>query len=382
MPRTSDTSAYPLKTPLESTDRLTGFADALAGKPVRTFDPADILALGLTTDAFKTAVRAQVEAMLRAGAGITLTPSGTGPLRVLDVINSGGGGGGGGGVAIPGVGMLFDFNLTSGAPTLTGGSPPPAAPTLTNLTLVFDFDFGAPAAGAFPTSLASQAGSAGTAACAVGGGAPIIGTVTGARRGVIFDGVDDRLAVTNVLATLIPTNPDNEMIICVIGRASNRDNPGTFFDITRDNQSGAFSLNRYSFTHGGASAETFIGANQLVWRRADGANRADSSLGTSWSLGTTLRMVGRSGPSTDTTNRGMLNGGTKSTSPSRSVTSSGGNWNRLTLGALMADTAQTTWSRFLTGAIERVFGYVATTPGAANDAALDAIEAAMATYYS
>jgi len=285
---------------------------------------------------------------------------------------------------LPSVLWRADFGLAVEAPTLVGGggSSAPAAPTISGLELVFDFDFGALAAGAFPALLASQAGSATSATVAVGQGTPTIGTVTGARRGVLFNGSSDRLAVTNVLATLLPVNPDAEFLVAVVGRVADRTNPGTFFDITRDNQSGAFSLNRYSFTHGGASGETFIGANQLVWRRADGSNRADASLGTGWALDATLRLIGRAGPSGDTINRAMLNSGTKSSSASRSVTASGGNWNRLTLGALMADTAQTTWSRFLNGAIERVFAYRATSAGAANDAALDAVEAAIASYYS
>jgi len=288
-----------------------------------------------------------------------------------------------GALLLPSVLWRADFGLAVETPTLVGGgSSAPAAPTIANLELVFDFDFGALAAGAFPASVASQAGSAASATAAVGQGAPTIGTVTGARRGVLFNGSTDRLAVTNVLATLLPVNPDAELLVAVVGRVADRTNPGTFLDITRENQSGAFSLNRYSFTHGGGTGETFIGANQLVWRRADGSNRSDASLGTAWALDSTLRLVGRAGPPGDTINRAMLNAGAKSSSASRSVTASTGNWNRLTLGALMADTAQTTWSRYLNGAIERVFAYRATSAGAANDSALDAVEAALANYYS
>lgn len=67
---------------------ISGLVSALSGKAASSHTHT----ASETTD-FASAARAQVEAMLTAGSGMTLTPSGSGASRLLALISSGGGGG-------------------------------------------------------------------------------------------------------------------------------------------------------------------------------------------------------------------------------------------------------------------------------------------------
>lgn len=277
-------------------------------------------------------------------------------------------------LALSGVQWNIDVNLSPGAPSLIGAGAAPAMPTIAGATLVFDFDFGSPAAGAFPSTLAPRAGSAATAEVVVGGGAPVIGVVSGARRGAVLNGTSDWLRVNNVLADLLPVNPNPEFIIVMVARRPTAGVNAFFLDISRANQSGAASLNRYSF---------FANATNVVaWRRADGANLNDANSTAVATADANLRIVGRASLNGDQINRVMVNGGAKASSAARSVTASAGAWSRLALGARMINPDGVTMSDFSACSIERLAAYYCGTANSATDAALDSIEAALAGFYT
>lgn len=276
---------------------------------------------------------------------------------------------------LPAAAWRVDVGFAVAAPSLVGAGAAPDLPALAGMSLVFDIDFGSASAGAFPTQIDSRAGSAATARAVAGGGSPTIVTVTGSRRGAYCDGVDDWINVQNVLASLLPVNPNPEFILGVVGRVPDFTSGKFFADITRGNQSGASTLNRYLLnTSSNASA---------AWQRADGANVSSATISPASSLtaNTTLRMIGRAATNGDNINRGMVNGGAKASSAARSVTSSPGSWQRFAIGAQMINGDGTTMSNFRELTVERVFGYYATTANSATDAALDSIETVLAAYY-
>jgi hypothetical protein len=279
-------------------------------------------------------------------------------------------------LVLPSVLWRADFGLSVENPSLVGVGAAPDLPAISGMSLVFDIDFGGASAGAFPAQVDTRAGTATTARAVAGGGAPTIVTVTGARRGAYCDGVDDWISIQNVLASLLPVNPDPEFVLGVIGRVPDFTSGKFFCDITRGNQSGAATLNRYLLnTSSNASA---------AWQRANGSNVASATIAAASSLAvnTTLRMICRGSLNGDQINRGMVNGGAKASSAARSVTSSGGSWSRMAIGAQMVNTDGTTMSNFRELIVERIFGYYADTPNSATDAALDSVEAALASYYA
>jgi hypothetical protein len=257
--------------------------------------------------------------------------------------------------------------LTAGAGGGGGGSAP-AAPTLAGLTLEWDFDFGAPATGPL-TTLLSQAGVATTAEAAPGAGAaPAIITLGNGRKALDFDGVDDFVTITNGLAVV--NSADNAPHTTVV--VSWRDVAGVTQGIlgaTKATLSGASTVNRY---------ELFYATDSQLGRRADGSNSSDAAMAGAPSLVAPNIYVLSYGGGGAQRVRGMHNGGTKVTSTvDRNVLASPA-FTQWTLGARMVNPNGTTRSNFLDGKVERTFHYA----GAASDADMDAIHAALATYYT
>lgn len=277
-----------------------------------------------------------------------------------------------GALLLPSVLWRADFNLSADAVTLVGAGAGggPAAPTIGGLALLWDFDFGKVAAGAFPTSVPSQAGSETAAAAVIGAGSPTIVTRANGRRALRLNGTDQWVNLTGTLAQLQALNVE-ATIYCVAAPVTVQAVDAAIFDVDRGNQSGALTLNRYALFHAGATS-------QHLWRRADGSNRSDATLATGAVAGTTYRYALRTALGGDNLNRGMVNAGAKASSVARSVTSSANTWQRFKLGAIMRNTNATTMTDFGNFDIERIFAYL----GAASDASLDAIEAAMAAAYT
>jgi hypothetical protein len=249
-----------------------------------------------------------------------------------------------------------------------GGGSAPAAPTLSGLTLAWDFDFGAPATGAL-TTLLTRAGTATTAEVAPGAGAaPAIITLGNGRKALDFDGVDDFAIINNGLAVV--NSADNAPHTMVV--VSWRDVAGVTQGIlgaTKSATSGASTVNRY---------ELFYATDAQLGRRADGSNSSDAAMAGAPSLVAPNIYVLSYGNGGAQRVRGMHNGGTKVTSSvDRNVLASPA-FTQWTLGARMVNANGTTRSNFLDGKVERIFHYA----GAATDADMDAIHAALNAYYT
>jgi hypothetical protein len=251
--------------------------------------------------------------------------------------------------------------LLAGTGTVAGGGGAPAAPTLSGKPLRWDVDFGAPAAGAMGT-VASQAGSDSTMTATPGAGAPNIITMGNGRRAVDLNGSTQWVALNNAMGLLgIADAPFTLVIVAWRDTASLTQGVAT---LHRGTNSNATTI----WQHG----LLWTAANAQVWRRCDGSNNADATMGGAPSVSAPNIYVLRSNLSADTIARGMHNGGTKASSTAKAITATTA-W-AAGLGArFVSNVAQD----FLDGKIERAFLY----DGAATDAEMDTIQSALAAYY-
>jgi hypothetical protein len=263
---------------------------------------------------------------------------------------------------------LSDIVLVGTGTVAGGGGGVPDAPTISGLTLAWDFDFGAPAAGAFPGSLASQAGTDSSAVAVVGGGAPSIITMGNGRRAADFDGVDDWVALTDAL-TVFNSAADAPFTLVAVAWRDTASVTQGIIGATKGVNSGASTVNRYDLF--------WTSANAQLFRRANGTDNADATFSGAPSLVAPNRYVTRGNLSADQIVRGTHNGATKVSSAVKAISNSPAFSGSITVGARMVDGNGTTRSAFLDGKIERLFLYA----GAATDTDLDTIEAALAPYY-
>jgi hypothetical protein len=249
--------------------------------------------------------------------------------------------------------------LTAGTATASA----PAAPSIAGLTLAWDINFGAPAAGAFPAAIVSQAGTETTAQAVVGGGTPSIITMGNGRRAADLNGAGAWIAMQNAVAMF--ATADAPFTLAVVAW---RDTAGVtqgVADLHRGTTSNAGTIWRHNLL--------WTAANGQVWRRCDAANNADATISGPPSTTAPNIYVLRSNLAGDTIARGMANGGAKISSTAKPITATTG-WTGPAFGARMiSNTAQD----FLDGKIERAFLYA----GAATDANMDAIQSALASHY-
>lgn len=252
------------------------------------------------------------------------------------------------------------------AATLTAGAAStsaPAAPTISGLTLAWDINFGAPAAGAFPAAIVSQAGTETTAQAVAGGGAPSIITMGNGRRAADLNGAGAWITMQNAVGMFATADAPFTLVVVAW-----RDTAGVtqgVADFHRGTTSNAGTIWRHNLL--------WTAANGQVWRRCDAASNADATMAGAPSTTAPNVYVLRSNLAGDTIARGMANGGARISSAAKPIIATTG-WAGPAFGArLVSNTAQD----FLDGKIERAFLYA----GAATDAAMDTIQAALSTYY-
>lgn len=250
--------------------------------------------------------------------------------------------------------------------TLTAGiaaAGAPAAPAVAGLTLAWDINFGAPAAGAFPAAILSQAGTDTTAQAVAGGGTPSIITMGNGRRAADLNGTGAWISMQNAVGMFATADAPFTLVVVAW-----RDTAGVtqgVADFHRGTTSNAGTIWRHNLL--------WTAANGQIWRRCDGANNADATIGGAPSTTAPNIYVLRSNLAGDTIGRGMLNGGAKVSSTAKPITATT-NWTGPAFGArLISNTAQD----FLDGKIERACLYA----GAATDANMDAIQSALSSYY-
>ncbi len=250
----------------------------------------------------------------------------------------------------------------------SGGASAPAAPVISGLTLAADFDFGAQAAGAFPTEVVPLAGSLTTARAVVGGDAPTIVTLANGRRAVDFDGTNDWVQITNAVSVFNTT--DAQFTVVVVAWLDVAGVAQGVFSATKGIQSGASTVNRH---------DLFIGAdNSHRWRRANAAATfGDALFGGAPSLTAPNIYIMRGSTNVpDQRNRGMHNGGTKVQGGVVGSVESPA-FTQVQIGARMINNP-VAYSSFMNGKIERLIIYT----GSATDSDMDTIQTAMAAYYT
>ena len=258
----------------------------------------------------------------------------------------------------------------SGGGGLSFGTYGPALPAVAGLTWQWDFDFGYEPLGGMRARVPSRAGLDADAFVHPNSASlDIVGHATG-RRALRFTAAAGSVAQIRRGFTAVDASDAAFTLVVVFHlRAGGVDQVLWDCNNGYDSGAGVDSLWRYRLR--------VPAANSCLWVRANGANQsATGSLGTPTlnavpGAGTRSIFAGRASLAADTISRGMLNGGTKQSSPARSVTNA--DWDVMLLGAQGIWNAGTsgyqTFSQFADIDIERI----ALAAGSATDTDLDTL---------
>lgn len=252
------------------------------------------------------------------------------------------------------------------------GSFGPAAPTIAGLTLAWDFDFGPEMLGPMQAEIFSRGGTDTQAFVHPISGALEIQSISGARRALVFDSAyEAAIKIRNGTTALDAV--DSEFTFVIIFHRDEAGVSHNLWDVNAGFNSGdsVDSLNRYRLR--------LASTNAAQWSRANGSNTSVAALGTPSLLQRNI-LIGRGSLGGDQVSRGMMNGGTKTSTVVRSVTEA--TWDIQLLGAQGiwhgGTSGYQTFGGFFKGKIERVFLY----SGSAADADFDTIYAWATAYYT